>query len=456
MERAFRLGLAVMLVGVMQLAARAADPIDRLRTHITQAMTEARGRMGVAIKHLESGTEIVVNADEKFPMASTFKLPVLVTLYDRAKKGQVKWDETVDVGVHDQHLGSGDLSYLYDVPGVKLSLHNVANLMMMVSDNSGADICLTRAGADNVNALMSSLGAGDIHVDRPTQELILDYQGRDTARLKGMTLAEIQKAAPPSSETTQANAPQANAIDARFARDEKFAADSRDQATPKEDAMTEFTLGMNTCFAVKRWPEPEEWARIIAEDFGLKSVQFSFDLMDPRAGSGVVASYIDHTRIECARYGLSIHSTFTGFLPFMNNLLLHPEPAFRDDAKAWFKAAIEVTARMKVSMTGGYFGALSMKDVSDANRRQERMDGWLDGLRELAQEACTGCGGSGERRAPRAVGRLRVSSARAGARRWSSTATRTSSAMISRPAASCGGCARRAISRCLFRFWRGA
>ena len=31
--------------------------------------------------------------------------------------------------------------------------------------------------------------------------------------------------------------------------------------------MTEFTLGMNTCVAVKRWPEPEEWARIFAEDF---------------------------------------------------------------------------------------------------------------------------------------------------------------------------------------------
>jgi sugar phosphate isomerase/epimerase len=28
-----------------------------------------------------------------------------------------------------------------------------------------------------------------------------------------------------------------------------------------------------------------------------------------------------------------------------------------------------------------------MRDVTDANRRQERMDGWLDALRELAQEA---------------------------------------------------------------------
>jgi len=151
--------------------------------------------------------------------------------------------------------------------------------------------------------------------------------------------------------------------------------------------MTEFTLGMNTCFAVKRWPEAEEWARIVAEDFGLKSVQFTFDLMDPRAGAGVVASYIDHTRIACERLGLTIHSTFTGFLPFMNNLLLHPEPAFREDAKAWFKAAIDVTARMKVAHTGGYFGSLSMKDVADPVRRQERMDGWVDGLRDLAQEA---------------------------------------------------------------------
>lgn len=151
--------------------------------------------------------------------------------------------------------------------------------------------------------------------------------------------------------------------------------------------MTEFTLGMNTCFAVKRWPEPEEWARIVAEEFGLKTVQFSFDLMDPRAGAGAVDTYIDHTRHACARYGILIHSTFTGFVPFMGNLLLHPEPTFREDAKAWFKAAIDVTARMKVAHTGGYFGALSMKEVGDPARRQERMDGWRDALYELAQEA---------------------------------------------------------------------
>jgi beta-lactamase class A len=151
---------------------------------------------------------------------------VLVGLYDRARQRQLNWDEMIDITVRDQHLGSGDLSYLYDVPGVKLSMHNVANLMMMVSDNSAADICLTKAGVDHVNALMKTLGVADLHVDRPTQELILDYQQADTASLKGLTLPEIQKA-------TAARPRDANAIEARFARDDKFAADAKDQATPR-------------------------------------------------------------------------------------------------------------------------------------------------------------------------------------------------------------------------------
>jgi sugar phosphate isomerase/epimerase len=148
--------------------------------------------------------------------------------------------------------------------------------------------------------------------------------------------------------------------------------------------MTDFTLGINTCFAPKRWPEPEEWARIVSQEFGLKHVQFSFDLMDPRASSGVVASYIDHTRHACARQGITIHSTFTGLIPYIGNLLLHPEAPFREDAKAWFKAAIDVTARMGVKSTGGYFGALSMKEAGDARRSEERRAGWLADLKDLA------------------------------------------------------------------------
>lgn len=151
--------------------------------------------------------------------------------------------------------------------------------------------------------------------------------------------------------------------------------------------MTEFTLGINNCFAPKRWAEPEEWAKIVAEDFGLKSVQFTFDLMDPRGTAGSVASYIDHTRIATQRHGIKIHSTFTGLVAYMSNLLLHPEPSFREDAKAWFKAAIDATARMGVASTGGFVGALSMRDAKDPQRKAERLASWAADLQELAQVA---------------------------------------------------------------------
>ena len=44
--------------------------------------------------------------------------------------------------------------------------------------------------------------------------------------------------------------------------------------------MARFRLGINTCFAVKRWPLPEEWARIVRDELGLDLVQHSFDVVD--------------------------------------------------------------------------------------------------------------------------------------------------------------------------------
>ena len=34
-------------------------------------------------------------------------------------------------------------------------------------------------------------------------------------------------------------------------------------------------LGINTCFAVKRWPLPEDWAPIVRDELGLQLVQHS-------------------------------------------------------------------------------------------------------------------------------------------------------------------------------------
>jgi beta-lactamase class A len=224
---AFRRLTPVVLViaasAIVRPAALAPAPIDRLRSQINHAAAAAHGSIGVAIRHLESGAELFVNGDEPFPMASTFKLPVLVELYAKAKAGRLSWGELVDIGPLDQHLGSGELAPLYDPPGVKLSLHNVANLMMLISDNSAADLCLAKAGVRDVNARLAALGIAGIRVDRSCQELILDYGGQDTEKLEHLALNELRKIMPQTPRTEEA----------RFAADDRYAADPRDTATPR-------------------------------------------------------------------------------------------------------------------------------------------------------------------------------------------------------------------------------
>jgi hypothetical protein len=42
-------------------------------------------------------------------------------------------------------------------------------------------------------------------------------------------------------------------------------------------------LGINVIYAAKRWPEPGEWGKQVVQRWGLKYVQFCFDLLDPRS-----------------------------------------------------------------------------------------------------------------------------------------------------------------------------
>jgi len=150
-----RVCLAVVFLLALSAIARAAD-VASLKKQIEQAMVHARGDVGVAVKHLESGTEILINADKKYPMASTYKLPILVELYYQALEGKLSLDDEIEVMPSDIHIGSGAMVALFDPPGVRLNIRNLINMAMRVSDNSAADILLNRVEAGNVTQRMMS------------------------------------------------------------------------------------------------------------------------------------------------------------------------------------------------------------------------------------------------------------------------------------------------------------
>ena len=148
--------------------------------------------------------------------------------------------------------------------------------------------------------------------------------------------------------------------------------------------MTTFTLGVNTCFAVKRWPEPERWAEIVRERMGVDLVQHSLDLVRLDGSAGLRSRQAEVIRLACERRGLLLHSTFTGLAAYSSNLLLDPMPEVRTWAEEWWRRAIAFTALVGARATGGHIGAFTVADWRDDRRRMERWDKLRAGLDRLA------------------------------------------------------------------------
>lgn len=194
-----RLWIFTVLMGLVLsffLSAQSLEPprgIERLRNQIDGMIRSVEGEVGVAAKHIETGEDIYINGDTYFPMASVFKVPVFVEVMAQIKEGRFTLDDEINIQKTDQHLGSGYLSDL-DAPGIKLSVRNLINLMMMISDNSATDILLTKVGAKNVNNRLRSYGLEKITVNRTCQHLIMEAIGMDYDKYKGLPLDDTVKA----------------------------------------------------------------------------------------------------------------------------------------------------------------------------------------------------------------------------------------------------------------------
>ncbi len=155
------------------------DPgLQRLEREIARLSAVSGGVVGVAAIHLETGRRVSMNGTDRFPMASTFKVPIAVQLLTRIDKGEIKLDQLIDIKQSDLHPGSGTLSDLFNKGGLALSVRNLMELMLLISDNSATDVLLrTAGGADAVTARMRTLGIDGITVNRSTAQLIADWVG---------------------------------------------------------------------------------------------------------------------------------------------------------------------------------------------------------------------------------------------------------------------------------------
>jgi beta-lactamase class A len=150
-----------LLLCAANLVAQTAKPLahaDTAALHRTlDAIASAHhGVLGYSVLNLDTGERMSLRGDETFPTASLIKVPILVTLYDLAEQKQLSLDDPLTVLKIDQVPGSGVLQFMH--PGMSLSVHDAAALMIILSDNSATNLILDKVAIRRVWTKMEALG----------------------------------------------------------------------------------------------------------------------------------------------------------------------------------------------------------------------------------------------------------------------------------------------------------
>jgi len=147
-----------------------------------------------------------------------------------------------------------------------------------------------------------------------------------------------------------------------------------------------YRLGINLGFATNRFVEPEEWARIVSEELGLRYVQFVADLLNPFLPDDYIDAQVGRIRESAARYGLGIESIFTSTFTRVNHLM-HPDEAARGIWLEWFKKLLAIGARLGAKNAGSHFGILTVKSYEMPSEREYLVERGVKGWQELSFRA---------------------------------------------------------------------
>ncbi len=94
--------------------------------------------------------------------ASVIKLAILYEALEQLRQGKMHWEDQITLNKADQVPGSGVLLFL-DTP-LPLTLKDVLTMMIVMSDNTAANLAMDKIGIPNVNRRLEMLGLKDTYL----------------------------------------------------------------------------------------------------------------------------------------------------------------------------------------------------------------------------------------------------------------------------------------------------
>ena len=141
-----RLAVPIAFLASSILGAPSDSGLATVRTEIQRIASAAAGEVGVAAWRLDGhGARVLLNADEAFPMASTFKIAVAGAVLAKIDAATLRLETMLPVDPA-RYVESDVIANALIHPGVSLSVHNLLELMLTHSDNTATDVLTAAAG----------------------------------------------------------------------------------------------------------------------------------------------------------------------------------------------------------------------------------------------------------------------------------------------------------------------
>lgn len=129
--------------------------------------------------------------------------------------------------------------------------------------------------------------------------------------------------------------------------------------------MVDLKLGVDICFAVKRWPEAVQWLDIVKNVLKLDIVEFDSDFLDPLYVNDTDTTKIAGEIKELAqKEGVTIHNYFTGEMTHNINMFADPDKRIARYGKLWFEKALRLTTELGAKGIGSHFGTIPASAIN--------------------------------------------------------------------------------------------
>ncbi len=149
--------LSYLFLALMAASAAAQAPAtSALQQQVAAIAAEHKGKVALFAENLATHETVALEPDTPVQTASVIKLAILYEALEQIRAGKIHFEDKITLTKAEQVQGSGVLLFL-DTP-VTLTFKDVLTYMIMMSDNSGANLAMDHVGIANVDARMAKLG----------------------------------------------------------------------------------------------------------------------------------------------------------------------------------------------------------------------------------------------------------------------------------------------------------